>query len=162
MVVVETAEGRVVRRDDGFTLIELMVVITIMAILVVIAIPSFLNFRRTAQDRDAQSTLANAEKMVAVIGVENDGMPANAVLLTLLTDIDGTFTWTVTLDPSTGPRVVSIEEDEGTEVAMAVRSVSGACFYLRARTTGPSERHRDDAAADCVGVDFVDGVGSGW
>ena len=141
---------------------ELMVVIAIMAVLVVIAIPSFLKFRETAQDRDAQSTLVNAEKMVSVIGLENGGMPANATLLTLLTDIDGTFTWTVTLDPSTGPRVVSIEEDEGTEVAMAVQSRSGTCFYLRARTTGPAIRHKADGVGDCVGVDFTDGVGSGW
>jgi prepilin-type N-terminal cleavage/methylation domain-containing protein len=149
-------------RDGGFTLTELMMVIAIMALLVVIAIPSFLSFRHTAQDRDAQSTLVNAEKMVSVVGLEHDGMPSNAQLLTLLAGIDGTFTWTVTLDPSTGPRVVSIEEDEGTEVAMAVRSKSGTCFYLRARTTGPSIKHRVDAAADCVGVDFVDGGGIGW
>jgi type II secretory pathway pseudopilin PulG len=139
-----------------------MVVIAIMAVLVVIAIPSFLSFRSTAHDRDAQSTLVNAERMVSVIGLENDGMPANAELVSLLTEIDGTFTWTVTLDPSTGPRVVSIEEDEGTEVAMAVLSKSGVCFYVRARTTGPSLRHMVDGPGDCVGIDFIDGAGSGW
>jgi type IV pilus assembly protein PilA len=147
------------RRDDGFTLTELMVVIAILAILVVIAIPSFLNYRTTAQDRDAQSTLVNAEKMVTVIGLANNGMPANVELLSLLADIDGTFTWTVTLDPSTGPQVVSIQEDDGTKVAMAVLSRSGTCFYLRARTTGPSIRHKVSDSGGCVGVD---GAGSGW
>lgn len=149
------------RHDGGFTLIELMVVIMIIAVLVVLALPSFLGFRRTAMDRDAQSTLVNASKMVSVIGLEHDGMPSNAELLALLADIDGTFTWTVTLDPSTGPRVVSIEEDEGTEVAMAVRSKSGSCFYLRVSTAGPPIRHRG-APASCVGIDFVDGPGSDW
>ena len=149
-------------REGGFTLIELMIVIAILAVLVVIALPSFLAFRRTAQDRDAQATLVNAEKMMTVIGIENEGMPGNAELLTLLPDIDGTFTWTVTLDPSTSPRVVSIEEDEGTEVAMAVRSKSGRCFYLRVATTGPPVKHVAEPVASCVGVDFIDGAGSGW
>ena len=50
------------RRDDeeGFTLIELMVVVLIIAILIAIAIPTFLGARTRAQDRAAQSSLRNA------------------------------------------------------------------------------------------------------
>ena len=43
--------------DEGFTLIELMVVVLIIAILIAIAIPSFIGFRKNAQDRSAQSDL---------------------------------------------------------------------------------------------------------
>jgi type IV pilus assembly protein PilA len=50
---------RGLNRDEGFTLIELMVVVMIIAILIAIAIPSFLGFRRSAQDRSAQSDLRN-------------------------------------------------------------------------------------------------------
>jgi type IV pilus assembly protein PilA len=46
--------------DRGFTLIELMVVVLIIAILIAIAIPTFLGLRRRAQDRAAQSNLRNA------------------------------------------------------------------------------------------------------
>ncbi len=45
--------------DKGFTLIELMVVVLIIAILIAIAIPTFLGLRRRAQDRAAQSNLRN-------------------------------------------------------------------------------------------------------
>src|SRR5437868_13901681 len=50
------------RRDaeEGFTLIELMVVVLIIAILIAIAIPTFLGARTRAQDRAAQSSLRNA------------------------------------------------------------------------------------------------------
>jgi type IV pilus assembly protein PilA len=44
----------------GFTLIELMVVLLIIAILLAIAIPTFLGVTSTAGDRGAQSDLTNA------------------------------------------------------------------------------------------------------
>ena len=47
------------KRDEGFTLIELMVVVMIIAVLIAIAIPSFLGFRKSAQDRSAQSDIRN-------------------------------------------------------------------------------------------------------
>ncbi|MHB8288987.1 MAG: prepilin-type N-terminal cleavage/methylation domain-containing protein [Acidimicrobiales bacterium] len=47
-------------REAGFTLIELMVVMLIMAILLAIAIPTFLGTRNTANNRAAQSSLENA------------------------------------------------------------------------------------------------------
>jgi len=46
--------------EEGFTLIELMVVVLIIAILIAIAIPTFLGARTRAQDRAAQSSLRNA------------------------------------------------------------------------------------------------------
>ena len=47
-------------KEEGFTLIELMVVVLIIAVLVAIAIPSFLGFRNRAEDRSAQADLRNA------------------------------------------------------------------------------------------------------
>src|ERR1700686_2243831 len=45
--------------EDGFTLIELMVVVLIIAILLAIAIPTFLGVRTRAQDSAAQTALRN-------------------------------------------------------------------------------------------------------
>ena len=46
--------------EAGFTLIELMVVLLIIAILLAIAIPTFLGVANSAGDRAAQSNLTNA------------------------------------------------------------------------------------------------------
>ncbi len=46
--------------DRGFTLVELMIVVLIVAILVAIAIPTFLGQRKSAEDAAAKSGLRNA------------------------------------------------------------------------------------------------------
>ena len=45
------------QREDGFTLIELMVVVLIIGILIAVALPTFLGARELASDRAAQSEM---------------------------------------------------------------------------------------------------------
>lgn len=60
------------KREEGFTLVELMVVVLIIAILIAIAIPTFLGARTRAQDRSAQSDLKNSLTAAKIYYADND------------------------------------------------------------------------------------------
>ena len=68
----QSAARRRVDGDQGFTLVELMVVVLVIAILLAIAIPTFLGARERSQDRAAQSNVRNA-LTAAKVAFSNDG-----------------------------------------------------------------------------------------
>src|SRR5947207_4312308 len=63
---------RLQREDKGFMLIELVVVRLIIAILIAIAIPTFLGARKRAQDRAAQANLRQTVTAAKVIFTDNE------------------------------------------------------------------------------------------
>src|SRR5437016_5418564 len=74
--VIQAIHARLAARKDensegGFTLIELMVVVMIIAILVGIAIPAFLGARKRAQDTASKSDLRNALGTAQTIFTDN-------------------------------------------------------------------------------------------
>jgi type IV pilus assembly protein PilA len=79
-------------REEGFTLIELMVVVLIIAILIAIAIPTFLGARERAQNRAAQSDLRNAHTAAKTMYTDEESF--------LDTDLATTVTALETIEPS--------------------------------------------------------------
>ena len=61
------------RHGGGFTLIELMVVVLILAILIAIAIPTFLGAQDRARDRSTQSDLRNAVTAAKTVATDHGG-----------------------------------------------------------------------------------------
>lgn len=130
------------RRDseEGFTLIELMVVVMIIAILMAIAIPAFLGARKRAQDSSAKSALRNTVSEAQVVYSDTQEYPQTAALITLLTAEEPNFTFGTAA--STGPKVISVDSNatatlgSGTTVIFGARSAAGNCFYLRHVSSG--------------------------
>jgi type IV pilus assembly protein PilA len=69
--VLSTALRRLCGEEDGFTLIELMVVVMILAILIVIGMPTFLGVRTRFQDRAAQTDLRNVVLAARILYTDN-------------------------------------------------------------------------------------------
>ncbi len=69
--MLRTWQTRLHEDEDGFTLIELMVVVLIIAILIVMGLPTFLGVRARFQDRAAQSDLRNVVLAARILYTDN-------------------------------------------------------------------------------------------
>jgi type IV pilus assembly protein PilA len=117
------------REEDGFTLIELMVVVLIIAILIAIAIPTFLGARTRAQDRAAQSSLRQAVTAAKVLYTDLEDYAAATPAALNLGEPSLEFQVGAT---STHLVVSSVEgASPSVKYSAAVRSASGTCWYVR-------------------------------
>ena len=120
--------------EDGFTLIELMVVVLIIAILLAIAIPTFLGAQDRARDRGAQSELRNALTAAKTIATDDAGLFTNVSTGTL-TSAEGSLTYASNVAPVVD--IVSVSVQTGsTELILQTESASGTTFAICANSSG--------------------------
>jgi type IV pilus assembly protein PilA len=133
--------------DEGFTLIELMVVVLIIAILLAIAIPTFLGARERANDRAAQSSLRNALTAAKTIYTDNQSYAsADENTTTGLKAVEPSLDYVAAGTDSTDFKTVSVlgTNTSGANWYGATASKSGKCFYIRDRSgsTGGTDYHK--------------------
>lgn len=117
--------------ESGFTLIELMVVLLIMAILLAIAIPTFLGVKGGAQDRSAQSDLTNALTAAKAYYTNEGsyGTSAGAVV-TAMNSSEPELTWVTGSVTSGAAHNISVDVyDNGEVLVLATESATGTCWY---------------------------------
>jgi type IV pilus assembly protein PilA len=122
--------------DKGFTLIELMVVVLIIAILIAIAIPTFLGLRKRAQDRAAQSDLRNGLTAAKAFYTDHDTFtPFTDLAVGADFDSDEGETIEPSLDwdddaVASTEGVVSVREVSSNTVLLSTMSASGDIFCI--------------------------------
>ena len=116
------------RGEDGFTLIELMVVVLIIAILIAIAIPTFLGARQKAQDRAAQSNLRNALTAAKTAYVDSQDY-ASDVTNGVYASIEPSLHFVSASTSNAG--WISVNATAPDTLILAAKSAAGQCFYIK-------------------------------
>jgi type IV pilus assembly protein PilA len=154
--------------DDGFTLIELMVVVLIIAILIAIAIPTFLGAQNRARDRGAQSDLRNALTAAKTIATDHQGFFLNGAGTRLtaagMPEGEPAINFDDSTTSSSAPRKMFINgANDGSMITFVQASASGAFFGISVTKDGTVTYCRGVAQTDCDdGVLDASSYSDGW
>ena len=141
----EAGQRREEQSEEGFTLIELMVVLLIIAILLAIAIPTFLGVTGSANDRAAQSNLTNALTEAKALYQNNQSYNVASIPVATLSASAPEFTWhqSAACASADGKNCVSeepvdvVSAADGSGMILADLSKTGTCWYIMTLEANP-------------------------
>lgn len=113
--------------EEGFTLVELLVVMLILGILAAIAIPSFFNQRDKATDAEAKAAVRTAQTALETYATDNGGSYADAA-------VDGAELKVIETTLADKTILVASDEDEYTVTVSS--DIAGQTFEIGRTSTG--------------------------
>jgi type IV pilus assembly protein PilA len=114
--------------ESGFTLIELMIVIGIIAVLLSVAMPTFLGSRQKAQDRAAQADLRVGLTAIRTAYIDGQSYVTAATQLASVEPDLSYVTGPGASSSGSGHLAVNAVDDQN--VGMSVLAADGVCWEL--------------------------------
>jgi type IV pilus assembly protein PilA len=139
---------RAMCKQDGFTLIEILVVVLIIGILAAIAIPSFLGQTARASDAAAKTQIGTLQTAMKEFATDNSGSYKGATLAKLQA-----------IEPTL--------KDETTAVAKEVAGATATNFEIESEAAGSNDVYKltssnGEVTRSCTPVDAGGCKGGSW
>ena len=142
-----TARGQ----EDGFSLIEIAVVLLVLAVLIGIAIPTFLGARARAADSATKGEVRNVYLLQRVHFGDDNEFTEDIEVLEQLDSSYGYTTVVGTMTPNGKFVYVDVMGDDDDTVVLGGMSSSGRCFWMRVEARAAPEF----AENSCGGIPSV-------
>ena len=132
-------------RKQGFSLIELLVVVAIIGVVAAVAIPAFQAYQNNAKTQTIVASLSNINKGYKACLVAKPG---------LLTDCDSLTE-------------INVEKQAGTTDTRGLNAAANRqCFHIKMDTAVPDKKHQgciefDTTDGSTIGITYDDGTKTG-